>query len=163
MIRHRGHLTAALVATTAILCSCSSSAPHSSKQSSSGDGVQTYLNSVNTLCDALLTRVIAVTHGGSLDIPVADYLAQQPAHAKLLSNFDEQLARVPVPAAAKAKATAFADYVHFANQLDAKRLAAAKRGEAAYAAEISAEKSAAEDPALAGLSAAGFSDSCQAR
>jgi len=104
-----------------------------------------------------------VTHGGSLDIPVADYLAQQPAHAKLLSDFDAQLARVPVPAAAKGKADAFATYVRFADQLDAKRLVAAHHGAAAYAAEISAEKAAPDSPAITALSAAGFSDSCQAR
>ena len=40
--------------------------------------VPTYLAAVNRLCDALLPKVTALTHGGSLDIPVADYLAQQP-------------------------------------------------------------------------------------
>src|SRR3954471_6973785 len=123
----RGTAGVLLVASSCVGSGCSSSSPDSSKSSSSGDGVQTYLTSVNALCDGLLARVIDVTHGGSLDIPVADYLAQQPAHANLLSHFDDHLARVPVPTAAKGKAAAFAAYVHFADQLDAKRLDAANR------------------------------------
>src|SRR4051812_25346916 len=113
----RGTAGGLLVASSCVVSACSSSSPDSSKSTSSGDGVQTYLTSVNALCDGLLARVIDVTHGGSLD---TDYLAQQPAHANLLSDFDEQLARVPVPTAAKGKAAAFAAYVHFADQLDAK-------------------------------------------
>ena len=40
------------------------------------------------LCDALLPKVVAVTKGGSLDIPLKDFFAQLPAHAKLRSYFD---------------------------------------------------------------------------
>lgn len=125
--------------------------------------MQTYLDAVNGLCDALLPKVIKVTHGGSLDVPAKKYLAQQPAHAKLLADFDHKLARVPVPPAAKNQAAAFAAYVGFANRLDAKRLAAAKRGEAAYAKEIKSEASIESDPRITALSAAGFDESCQAR
>src|ERR1700722_4240347 len=97
-----------------VLPSPSSSAvqpPASSPPSAEGPAAQPYLDSVNRLCDALLPKVIAVTHGGSLDIPVKDYLAQQPAHAKLLADFDRQLALVPVPPTAADKAAAFAAYV----------------------------------------------------
>jgi hypothetical protein len=125
--------------------------------------VPVYLGAVNALCDALQAKVIAVTHGGSLDIPVKDYLAQQPAHAKLLADFDRQLALVSVPAAAGDKATALASYVRFADQLDAKRLAAARQGQAAYAKEIESEASVESDPAIAARNAAGFSPSCDAR
>jgi hypothetical protein len=125
--------------------------------------VQTYLDAVNGLCDALLPKVVSVTHGGSLDIPVKDYLAQQPAHAELLADFDRQLALVPVPPAAKDKAAAFAAYVRFADELDAKRLAAAGRGEAAYATEIQAEALADSDPTIIARTAAGFGQSCDAR
>jgi hypothetical protein len=111
----------------------------------------------------LLPKVIKVTHGGSLDIPVKKYLAQQPAHAALLAGFDRKLARVPVPPAAKTKAAVFAAYVRFAKRLDAKRLAAAKRGAAAYAKEIKSEASIESDPRITALSAAGFDESCQAR
>jgi hypothetical protein len=56
------------------------------------------------------------------------------------------------------------DYIAFASKLDAARLRAARHGAAAYRREIDAEKkSAASDPSIAGLEAAGFSQSCTAR
>jgi hypothetical protein len=126
--------------------------------------VQGYLDAVNALCDALLPKVIAVTKGGSLDIPLPDFLAQLPAHTRLRSDFDRDVARVPVPPAAADKAAALRAYVDFANRLDARRLAAAKQGQGAYAQEISAEKaSAASDPSIVARQAAGFHDSCDAR
>jgi len=125
--------------------------------------VQQYVDAVNRLCDALLPKVIAVTHGGSLDIPVKAYLAQQPAHQKLLADFDRKLARVPVPAAARRQAATFAAYVRFADRLDAKRLAAARKGAAAYAAEIRAEANVEDAPAITARNAAGFAPSCDAR
>ena len=119
---------------------------------------------MNALCDALLPKVIAVTNGGSFDIPLKGFFAQLPAHTKLRSDFDRQLARVPVPPAAKDKASALAAYIRFANQLDAKRLAAAKQGTDAYAKEISAEKQyAADDPTITARTAAGFHEACDAR
>jgi hypothetical protein len=126
--------------------------------------VQAYLEAVNKLCDALLPKVIAVTNGGSLDIPLKDFLAQLPAHTKLRTDFDKQLALIPVPPKAKDKADAFAAYIRFANQLDAKRLEAARLGATAYAKEIKAElASAANDPSIAARNAAGFNESCDAR
>ena len=69
-----------------------------------------------------------------------------------------------MPPAAKDKAQALDDYIHFANQLDAKRLAAAKKGRTAYAKEIRAEMAtAANDPSIAARNAAGFNESCDAR
>jgi hypothetical protein len=69
-----------------------------------------------------------------------------------------------VPQAAAAKAQALATYITFASKLDAARLRAAKQGAAAYQHEIDAEKkSAASDPSIAAMEAAGFSQSCQAR
>jgi hypothetical protein len=126
--------------------------------------VQAYLDAVNKLCDALLPKVIAVTNGGKIDIPLQQFLAQLPAHTKLRSDFDRDLAGVSVPPQAKDKAAALNAYIHFANELDAKRLAAAKRGPAAYAKEIHAEEvSAASDPTIIARNAAGFHDSCNAR
>jgi hypothetical protein len=125
---------------------------------------QAYLDAVNKLCDALLPKVMAVTNGGSLDIPLQQFLAQLPAHTKLLSDFDRDLARVSVPPQAADKAAALNSYIHFANELDATRLAAAKRGQAAYAKEIHTEQaSAASDPTIIARNAAGFHDSCDAR
>jgi hypothetical protein len=126
--------------------------------------VQAYLDAVNKLCDALLPKVMAVTNGGNLDIPLQQFLAQLPAHTRLLSDFDRDLARVSVPPQARDKAAALNAYLHFANGLDAKRLAAAKRGPAAYAQEVHTEQaSAATDPTITARNAAGFHDSCDAR
>ncbi len=173
MVFGKMRLSASLAAASLIACACSSSTsgppPSSSPPTSASSGgagdsaVQTYLDAVNRLCGALLPKVIAVTHGGSLDVPVKKYFAQRPAHAKLLSEFDHQVAQVPVPSAAKAKAATFAAYVQFANRLDAKRYAAARRGEAAYAKEIKSEASIESDPAITALISAGFDQSCEAR
>jgi hypothetical protein len=163
---------ASVLATTCLLmCGCSSSAkPAARTPSSTGSvadsvgAVQAYLDAVNRLCDALLPEVMALPNGGNLDVPVAQYLAQLPAHTKLLSDFDQDLAKVPVPPQATDKAAAFNAYVTFANQLDAKRQAAARQGQAAYAKEIQSEQaSAANDPSIAARTAAGFHDSCDAR
>ena len=165
-------VTAAVLAgTCALACGCSSSEPRKAGASSSTSladasavAVQAYLDAVNTLCDALLPKVMAVTNGGNLDIPVQQYLAQLPAHTKLLSDFDSDLARVPVPPQATDKAAALSAYIRFADELDAKRLAAAKLGAAAYTKEIQAEQaSAASDPTIIARNAAGFHDSCDAR
>jgi hypothetical protein len=126
--------------------------------------VQKYLDAVNRLCDDLLPKVIAVTNGGSLDIPLKDFLAQLPAHAKLRADFDRQLAAVPVPPQAVEKSRVLAAYIRFANDLDARRLRAARQGQASYDREIQAEmKSAVNDPRIAARTAAGFNDSCNAR
>jgi hypothetical protein len=93
-----------------------------------------------------------------------DFLAQLSQHAKLETDFDRQLAAIVVPQAAAAKARALADYIAFANKLDAARLRAARQGAAAYQREIDAEqKTAASDQSIAARDAAGFSQSCNAR
>jgi hypothetical protein len=131
--------------------------------SSSGDAVQPYINAVNALCDGLEQKVIAL-NGGQFDIPLKDFLAQLPQHTKLRDDFDRQLAAIVVPQAAATHARALAGYVVFANKLDAARLRAARQGAAVYQREIQAEqKSAASDPSIAALDAAGFSNSCTAR
>ena len=131
--------------------------------STSVDTVSGYLDAVNHLCDDLLPKVIAVTGGGSLDVPVAQYLKQQPAHRALLVAFDGDLAKISVPPAAAAKAAAMRAYIRYADRLDTRRLQAARRGASAYAAEIAAEKGAPDDPSVVALNAAGFNGSCQAR
>jgi hypothetical protein len=131
--------------------------------SSSGDAVQQYMDAVNALCDGLQQKVIAL-NGGKFDIPLKDFLAELRQHTKLRDDFDRQLATIVVPQAADTNARALADYVVFANKLDAARLRAARQGAAAYQREINAElKSAASDPSIAALDAAGFNDSCTAR
>ncbi len=173
---HRRSLvtTSVLAGVCALACGCSSASttePGTSESSSASPStaagvgvVQAYLDAVNTLCDALLPKVIEVTKGGSLDIPLKDFFAQLPAHAKLRSDFDRDVALVSVPPTAEAKANVLKAYVRFANELDAKRLAAARAGPAAYAKEIHAQlQTAAGDPSVAALTAAGFHDSCEAR
>jgi hypothetical protein len=66
--------------------------------------------------------------------------------------------------AAAAKAQALVTYIAFANKLDAARLRAARQGAAAYQREIDAEKkSAASDPSIAALDAAGFTRTSRAK
>src|SRR5215475_15345963 len=152
-----------------LLAACSSSrqpaAPGPIPVSSStiSGAVQQYLSAVNALCDGLEQKIIAL-NGGQFDIPLKDFLAQLPRHTKLRDDFDRQLAAIVVPPAAAAKVRALADYIAFANKLDAARLRAARQGAAAYRHEIGAEqKSAASNPSIAALNAAGFSESCTAR
>jgi hypothetical protein len=166
-----GRSRAAAVAVSCLLaCGCSSSAKPATRQSESPPvatgttAVQTYLDAVNKLCDALLPKVIAVTNGGSLDMPLAQFLAQLPAHTKLLSDFDKNLALVSVPPQATDQAAAMNAYIRYASELDARRLAAARQGQAGYTKEIQAEQaSAATDPTIAARNAAGFHNSCDAR
>ena len=160
----------AIAASSCVLFAACSSTQHPAVQgpvpvssSISGEAVQQYLNAVDALCDGLEQKIIAL-NGGQFDIPLKDFLAQLPLHTKLRDNFDRQLAAIVVPQPAAAKARVLAAYIAFANKLDAARLRAARQGVAAYRREIDAEKkSAASDPSIAALDAAGFSQSCTAR
>ena len=160
----------AIAASSCVLLAACSSTQHSANPqpvpvSSPGgsDAVQQYLNAVNALCDGLAQKVTAL-NGGKFDIPLKDFFAQLPQHTKLRDDFDRQLAAIVVPHAAAAKARALADYIAFANKLDAARLRAARKGVAAYRREIDAEQqSASSDPSIAAMDAAGFSQSCTAR
>ena len=159
-----GVLFAAVIAT-----SCSSHAPAtttstSPRSAASAVAVRHYLDAVNRLCDELLPKVVAVTGGGSFDIPLHEFFQQLPEHSRLRAEFDRNLTNIPVPAAAREQAHALRAYIRFANTLDARRLAAARRGPVSYAREIRAEKRyAAGDPTIAARNAAGFHDSCNAR
>lgn len=160
-----GVLVAAVIA-----ASCSSHAPATTTSISprsadaSAVAVRHYLDAVNRLCDELLPKVVAVTRGGSFDIPLREFFQQLPEHSQLRAEFDRNLTNIPVPAAAREQAHALRAYIRFANRLDARRLAAARKGPAPYAREIRAEKRyAASDPTIAARNAAGFHDSCNAR
>jgi len=162
-------LVGALVLGTA-LAACSSSGPSPAGTAPSGatstaveDSARVYLGAVNALCDGLLPKIVAVTHGGSIDVPASEYLATWPAHKRLLDEFDAQVATIPVPGPSEGKAAALTAYVRFADQLDAARLAAAQKGQATYAKEVQAESGVENDPTIAALAAAGFNDSCTAR
>jgi hypothetical protein len=166
-----GRMRAVAVAASScvLVAACSSTEPSAGpgpapvSSSSSSGAAQQYLSGVNALCDGLEQKITTL-NGGQFDIPLKDFRAQLPRHTKLLDDFDRQLAAIVVPQAAAAKARALAAYIAFANKLDAARLRAARQGAAAYRHEIDAEqKSAASDPSIAGLGAAGFSESCQAR
>jgi hypothetical protein len=160
----------AIAASSCVLVAACSSTQHSAvpgpvpvSSSSSSDAVQQYLNAVNALCDGLEQKFTAL-NGGQFDIPLKDFLAQLRQHTKLRDDFDRRLAGIVVPRAATARARALADYIAFASKLDAARLRTARQGAAAYQREIHAEqKSAASDPSIAALGAAGFSESCNAR
>ncbi|MGN6794019.1 MAG: hypothetical protein ACTHJW_16650 [Streptosporangiaceae bacterium] len=152
-----------------IIAACSSAqhpaapGPVTVSSPASGSAVRHYLSAVNALCDGLEQKIIAL-NGGQFDIPLKDFLARLPRHTTLRDDFDRQLAAIAVPNAAAAKARVLAAYIAFANRLDAARLRAARQGTAAYRREIDAEKqSAASDPSIAAMEAAGFSGSCTAR
>jgi hypothetical protein len=161
------------VALSAALAGCSSSgqspaapastAPSGAAPTAVADPAQVYLDRVNALCDALLPKIVTVTHGGSIDVPARKYLATWPAHKRLLDGFDAHVATIPVPAAAAGKAATLTAYVHFADRLDSARLAAARKGQAAYAKQVRSESGVENDPTIAALAAAGFNNSCTAR
>jgi hypothetical protein len=138
-------------------------APSGATSTAAAQPAQVYLDAVNALCDALLPKIVTVTHGGSIDVPARQYLATWPAHKRLLDGFDAHVGTIPVPAAAQDKAAALTAYVRFADRLDAARLTAAHNGRAAYAKEVRAESGVENDPTIAALAAAGFNDSCTAR
>jgi hypothetical protein len=158
------------VALSAALAACASSGPSPPDTNATGAAsttaahpAQAYLDAVNALCDALLPKIVTATHGGSIEVPAREYIATWPAHKRLLDGFDAHLATIPVPAAAQGKAATLAAYVRFADRLDAARIAAARKGQAAYAKEVRSESGAENDPTIAALAAAGFNDSCIAR
>jgi hypothetical protein len=124
---------------------------------------QAYLAAVNGLCDDLLPKVIEATHGGSIDVPAAEWVQTWPAHKALLDGFDDDLAQITVPPSAADAAEVMAEYVAWATGVDERRIEAARKGEEAWRAEVAAEAHIADDPALRALSPAGFADSCQAR
>src|SRR5215469_5909680 len=165
----RMHAIAIAASSGVLLAACSSAehpavpAPVPASSPGSSAAVQRYLNAVDALCSGLEQKIIAL-NGGQFDIPLKDFLAQLPQHTKLRDDFDRHLAAIVVPPAAAAKARALAAYIAFANRLDAARLRAARQGAAAYQREIDAEQtSAASDPSIAAMDAAGFSQSCTAR
>ena len=167
--RTTGHLVCAVLLSAA-LAACSSSGPSPARSAPSGvastaveDPARVYLDAVNAVCDALLPKIVAVTHGGSIDVPASEYLATWPAHKRLLDGFDAELSTISVSAATEAKAAALDAYVRFADRLDAARLAAAQKGQAAYAKEVRSEAGVEKDPTIAALAAAGFNDSCTSR
>jgi hypothetical protein len=158
------------VVLSAAIAGCSSSGPSPARTAPSGaastaaaDPAQAYLSAVNALCDALLPKIVTVTHGGSIDVPAREYLATWPAHQRLLDGFDAHVAAIPVTGTARGRAAALTAYVRFADRLDAARLAAAHKGQAAYAKEVRSESGVENDPTIAALAAAGFDDSCTAR
>ena len=97
-------------------------------------------------------------------IPRSRSYAEEPAHAKARDQFDAALAQVDVPAAAAHQHAALADYLRFANRIDAARAAAARRGQQAFDAEITHERTVdLTSSVITALEAAGFNESCTAR
>jgi hypothetical protein len=174
MARRTGRVSAIVIAGLVLAgCSASSSPePPASTPSAvaptvdpGAAAVQGYLGRVNALCDALLPKVLKVIKGGHPGVyPVQEFFAELPAHQGLRNGFDRQLAAIPAPPAARTQAAALQAYIRFANQLDARRLAAARRGQAAFDRETLGERAYAPNhPTIGARTAAGFHDSCNAR
>jgi hypothetical protein len=164
-------VTAALAVVSAG-CSSSSSHPAGETSAATPSGSSTrivtaaqYVDAVNALCDDLLSKILKVIHGGHPGVyPVAEFMSELPAHSKLERDFDKQLARIPVPAAARSQSAALHAYIAYANKIDAERLKAARTSQKAFDKVIRAEnKEAPNDPVIAARDAAGFNESCNAR
>jgi hypothetical protein len=78
------------------------------------------------------------------------------------TDFDAQVASIPVPAAAEDRAAALTACVRFADQLGAAPLAAAPKGQAAHGKELRSESGVENDPTTAPRAAASLNDSCRA-
>lgn len=160
---------AAAAALTAALAGCSSSgssprsAPTGATSTAAANPVERYLDAVNTLCDALLYQVVNGPDGGSINVTAQEYLKTWPAHKRLLDGFDAALAAVQVPAAASGKAAALRAYVRYADKLDQTRLAAAQKGQAAYAKQVESESGVHDNPVISAVVSAGFKTSCASR
>ena len=164
-----------LVLAALVLTACSASSSHhpasppgSSSPLSASPGVeavQRYVDQVNALCDALLPKVLAATHGGhDGSYPVRVYFAEEPAHAKARHQFDVGLAKVVVPPGAETQRAALEAYIAFANRIDAARAAAARKGQRAFDKQTVHERTVdLNSPVIASLEAAGFNESCTAR
>lgn len=131
---------------------------------SAGD-VAGYVAKVSALCDALLPKILAVTHDGDPGaFTVAQYKARIAGHTKLEKGFDAQFDRLRVPAGAEQAHAAMQAYIAYADRIDAQRLAAANQGQAAFERAITRENAAYESSAVKqARDAAGFSPSCDAR
>jgi hypothetical protein len=152
------------------LAGCSSSHPSAPATSSSAGAdvtgnVASYVAKVSALCDALLPKILAVTHNGDPSaFTVAQYKAHLAAHTALEHGFDQQFAAVPVPAGAEQAHAAMQAYIAYADKLDAQRLAAANTSQAAFEREIERQNAAYESSQVKqARDAAGFSPSCDAR
>jgi hypothetical protein len=158
-------IAAALVAAGLTACSSSGGGSGPSPSTDSGATVQGYVDAVNALCQQLLPKILAVTHDGDpAKFTVAQYRASVPAHQALVAGFDQHFAAIPVPPAARGASAAMRAYIAYATTLDAQRLAAAGRGQAAYEATIQAQVAAYPTSAVKqARDAAGFDASCDAR
>jgi hypothetical protein len=120
---------------------------------------------VNALCQDLLPKILDVTHNGDpAGFTVAQFKQHLAAHTALERAFDRQFAAIPVPPAARNAQAAMRAYIAFANRIDARRLAAANRGQHAFVAEVHAEGADyLSSPVKKARDAAGFDSACDAR
>ncbi len=152
---------------------CSSSAPSAPatptrpgpSATPAGPTAASYVAAVNALCDQLLPKILKVTDGGDpAGFTVAQFKAHVAAHAALERDFDSKFAALAVPPGARSANAAMRAYIAYANRLDARRLAAANRGQTAFVAEVNAEVAEYEASAVKQeRDAAGFDAACDAR
>jgi hypothetical protein len=176
---------AALMATSLLVAGCASSggsatrsgaenspsttpsAVASSASSSTGAGATTagYVAAVNALCQDLLPKILPVTNDGDPSgFTVAQFKAHVAAHAALEHDFDRKFAAIPVPPDARQASAAMRAYIAYANRIDSRRLAAANRGQHAFAAEVHAEGAEYLSSSVKkARDAAGFDAACDAR
>jgi hypothetical protein len=169
---------AIVIVLSVVIASCSS-APHSvaprttgapsglssPASASPGGTAASYVAAVNALCQELLPKILLVTNNGNpAGFTIAQFKAHVAAHAALERDFDQHFQALPVPRQARAANAAMRAYIAYANQLDARRLAAANRGQNAFLTEIHAEDAEyPTSPVKKARDEAGFDTACDAR
>jgi hypothetical protein len=145
--------------------STTTSTTTSAAGSSPGAATADYVAAVNALCQNLLPKILAVTNDGDpAGFTVAQFKQHLAAHTALERDFDRRFAEIPVPPGARTANAAMRAYIAFADRVDARRLAAADRGQRAFVAEVHAEGADyLSSPVKAARDAAGFDSACDAR
>lgn len=124
-----------------------------------------YVAAVNALCQDLLPKILEVTNNGDpAGFTVAQYKQHLAAHTALERDFDRKFAALPVPSGARNANAAMRAYIAYANRIDARRLAAADRGQRAFVTEVHSEgPQYLSSSVKAARDAAGFDAACDAR
>lgn len=109
--------------------------------------------------------MLGVIHGGhDSTYPIAVYRSEVKLTDKLEADFDRQVAAIGVPPAAAQAHAALPAYVSFADGINAKRAAAARRDKLPSTVRSSPRMpKLPNDPVIANRTAQGFAESCNAR
>src|SRR5690348_4284134 len=107
-----------LVIVPVVIAGCSSSGDKKSGTSSSGtttaqtsSAARTYVAAVNSLCEDLIPKVLAIRIGPEGSTPTrSEFVVEHPKLVPVYKTFDAQIDALPVSAADKPAADAFVAY-----------------------------------------------------